>query len=85
MQSLLLEALLEPQIQHVTYLSLAGYSVMLEDNGLSPITVDHCQRALTCEGSNNLTTFSHTDWLVGFLDVGTTRYCSCACVTVAGA
>lgn len=32
-------------------------------------------------GSDSLATFSHTDWLVGFLDVGTTRYCSFALIS----
>ena len=48
---------------------LASYSVMLHDRCtvlLQPTTRWHCIRALRCDPSNQYTTLSHTNWLIGF-------------------
>ena len=49
---------------------LASYSVMLHDRCtvlLQPTTRWHCIRALRCDPSNQYTTLSHTNWLIGFV------------------
>ena len=49
---------------------LASYSVMLHDLCtvlLQPTNRWHCIRALRCDPSNQYTTLSHTNWLIGFV------------------
>ena len=49
---------------------LASYSVMFHDRCtvlLQPTNHWHCIRALRCDPSNQYTTLSHTNWLIGYI------------------
>jgi len=62
--------LLEYTIQHTTYLLPAGYSVVFHDRcPASKQSTNHlyCVSALDCNISNQYTTLSHTNSLIGFV------------------
>jgi hypothetical protein len=78
---LLLNALLDTKYNTYNAFLLPDTQPIIRqrDNSLHRTSL---QQSSCLRGSNNVTTFSHTDWLAGFLDAGTTRCCSCACVTL---